>query len=90
VLDLLKQWIPKVVGLTNDDGHVLEYSSSSMKMCEELALVDFVVLRPFSFAFVLLLGKSLWCGPCSLHRTDRTTFLVSFSKASASYSSSWS
>jgi hypothetical protein len=44
VLDLLKQWIPKVVALTDDDGHVLEYSSSSMKMCEELALVDFVVL----------------------------------------------
>jgi hypothetical protein len=51
-MDLSKQWSPKVVALTADDGHALECRESSMKMCEKLAWTDFAMLQPFPFAFV--------------------------------------
>jgi hypothetical protein len=89
----LKQWIPKVVGLTIDDGHVLEYRGSSMRMYEELASIDFGVLRQFPSVFYCYLETPCDMAPViSTEETGQLPWLgvVSSSKASASSSSSWS
>jgi hypothetical protein len=66
------------VGLAIGYEHTLGCMGSSMKRFKRLVLGGFVVpqLWQFPSALGLLLGKSLSCVPCPLHRKDRTSSLI--------------
>ena len=59
MMDLSKQWGPKVVVLIVDGAHTLECRENSMKMYENPPSSGFAVFWQFPSALVWLLGSSL-------------------------------